>query len=355
MQYARIVTIAMVAIIVGCPTAQQASGADAGRDAAAPDAAPVAMDAAMRLPPPAHASSPPPDARVDVYADASIARDAGMHAGSSGDDDAGDEAAAPHDAGKAIDAATPAADQTMPVIVAAGANHTLYLSIDNGMTFCQVKREVPADIGDGYDNVNLFRHIAYANGHFIAGSATKVFASTNGYDWQDVTDGDRPATGTYVAEIDYGNGYWVGVGASGTVMRSTDLKSWERVNANWQADNARSLAFGNGKFVASRDNSGWWSSTDGSTWQPFDTSQHGGVVFDAGQFIPDPGYRHGGGIRVRATNKTIERAEDRDGAPYVTVATLQDSIADFAFGDLPAADYAPGKVTPPALAECLGR
>jgi hypothetical protein len=243
------------------------------------------------------------------------------------------------------------------VIVAAGADHSLYLSIDNGLTFCEVKREVPADIGDGYDNLNLFRHISYADGRFIAGSATKVFASVNGYAWQDVTGGNRPATGTYVAEIDYGNGYWVGVGASGTVMRSTDLVSWEHVNANWPASNARSLVFGDGKFVASRDSGGWWSSTDGSTWQPFDSNQHGGVVFDGGQFIPDPGYRRGQGIRLRVNfaQKSIERAEDRDGAPFATVATLQDVMSDFAFGDAPAEDFAPGKVMPAELAMCLGR
>ena len=40
---------------------------------------------------------------------------------------------------------------------------------------------------------------------------------------------------------------------------------------------------------------------------------------------------------------------------YATVATLQDVIADFAFADAPAEDFAPGKVTPAELAMCLGR
>jgi hypothetical protein len=352
----RSITVVMMLLAVGCKASEQSSGSDQGHDAVVGDLAPPAIGPVVQDAAAPHASLPP-DVHVEARADASVGHAAGSHAGSGGadgrDDDAG-EAVAAHDAAVPNDATTPPSTQTTPVIVAAGANHTLYLSIDAGLTFCQVQRQVPANIGDGYDNVNLFRHISYANGRFVVGSAAKVFASVNGYAWQDVTGGDRPALGTYVAEIDFGNGYWVGVGASGTVMRSPDLAHWERPNATWPSANARSLVFGDGKFVASRDGSGWWSSTDGSAWQPFDTSQRGGVVFDGGQFIADPGYRHGSGIRVRAGNKTIERADDRDGAQYVTVATLQDSIADFAFGDVPAEDYAPGNVMRQELAACLG-
>lgn len=355
MQYVRFVTMAVIAL-AGCNASQQdGSDVDAGRNTVAHEPAPAPKDPITHETPVVDESSPPV-AQVAPQPDASVAHAVHSHASHHGrsDDDAGDEATPASDA-EPPDAATPPSGETIPVIVAAGANHTLYLSIDDGMTFCQVQREAPANIGDGYDNVNLFRHIAYANGHFVAGSASKVFASVNGYAWQDDTGGDRPATGTYVAEIDFGNGYWVGVGASGSVMRSTDLTHWEHVNASGPSDNARSMAFGNGMFVASHDGTGWWSSTDGSTWQPFQSSQHGGVVFDGGQFISDPGYRHGHGIRVRAGNKTIERAEDRDGAPYATVATLQDQISDFAFGDAPAGDFAAGKVTPADLAACLGR
>jgi hypothetical protein len=291
------------------------------------------------------------DAHVPMQRDAGTAHDAGTHAPGSGGAPAQHDAAV-GDASAEMDAAVEHSGETRPVIVAAGANHTLYLSVDGGMTFCQVRREVPANVGDGYDN--LFRHVSYANGYFVAGSGAVVLASRNGWDWQDVTDGDRPKLGGWVAEIDYGNGYWVGVGANGYVMRSSDLARWEKLSVGWGSQHARSMAFGDGKFVASRDNSGWWSSTDGSRWTQYDAGQKKGVVFDGGEFIPDPGYRHGDGVRLRSTNKQIQRAEDRDGAPYTTVATLQDMIADFAFGEAPVEDYAAGEVTPPALADCLG-
>jgi hypothetical protein len=356
MQYRRLVLIAMVALGAGCKASQPDSSSEGDGIAATAVPPQVTEDTGMPAPPVAQ-PPPPTEVHVDHHVDASVSHGAGTHSHHDRDEDAGDDAVAAQDAAPPVDAALPPSDKTVAVIVAAGADHTLAISIDDGVTFCQVKREVPANIGDGYDNLNLFRHVSYANGRFVAGSATKVFASVNGYAWEDVTGGDRPALGTYVAEIDYGNGYWVGVGASGTVMRSTDLAHWERVNANWPASNARSLVFGDGRFVASRDSGGWWSSTDGSTWQAFDTSQHGGVVFDDGRFMPDPGYRRGHGIRLRATfqDKSIERAEDRDDAPYTKVATLQDVISDFAFGDAPAEDFAPGKVMPVELADCLGR
>jgi hypothetical protein len=262
-----------------------------------------------------------------------------------------------NDASDALDAASDAGDAgdaLMPIIVAAGANHSLHLSIDEGQTFCEVQREPADPIGDGFDNPHLFRHIAFANGRFVAGSWRVVLASSNGHEWQDVTDGDDPVLGNWVGEIDFGNGAWVGVGGYGGVMRSNDLVSWQKLDGDWGDAAFRSLAFGNGMFVASRDGSGWWSSSDGSAWAVLDAAASGPVVFHDADFVSDPGYRSGRGVRLRSGGGGIELAADRDDASYTPVTQTQDGITDFAFGFAPVRDYASARVTSPQLAACLG-
>ena len=343
MHVARGAWVGFLGVALGaCGGSPQPAPSDAGLDAGAVAQVTMPADASVRAP--QHMS----DAGAHSAGDAatqSVPRDAGTRPVD----------ASLADAPGPTDAAVPAeVGDTIPIVVAAGANHSLQLSIDEGQTFCQLQREEPADIGDGFDNPHLFRHITFANHHFVAGSWKVVLASSNGYEWDDVTDGSGPKLGNWVAEIDFGNGYWVGVGGYGGVMRSSDLQHWDRVDVAWENVAARSLVFGDGNFVASRDGMGWWSSTDGTVWTQFDAAQTTGVVFDDGKFIADPGYRRARGTRLRAGGGGIQRADDRDGAEYTTVATVQDGVADIAFGLAPAADYAPGKVTPPALASCLG-
>lgn len=278
--------------------------------------------------------------------------------------DVGRSDGGPRDTGR-IDGATDVAEpdggtpidapdtSLMPVIVAAGSNHARWLSIDEGLTWCDVRDEAP-DTTD-FDNPNLLRNVAYANGRFVTGSWRAIFVSTNGYDWTDVTGDGDPALGQWIADIDWGNDWWVATGGYGTAMRSRDLMSWEVTSDGLPGNEAsRSLAFGDGTFVTARDGVGWFSSTDGASWTELDGAAGTGVVFDGTDFVAPPDYDSGRGVRLASGwPDQIRRADDVDGASFTTVATVDETPLHFAFGWAPAADYEDG-VVPSALADCLG-
>jgi hypothetical protein len=269
-----------------------------------------------------------------------------------------DSSASGEDAG-ARDANTPSGDAgsfdagsaTMPVIVAAGANHVRYLSIDEGLTWCLVDRSDDPE-ATGFDNPFLLRNISYTNGRFVTGSWRAVFASTNGFEWTDVTGGEGPASGQWVADIEYGNGWWVATGGYGTAMRSRDLASWENVSDDLPGNEAsRSMAFGDGIFVTARDAVGWWSSTDGTGWTELDRSAGTGVIFDGTDFVEPPDYDEGRGVRLRgAFPDGIERST---GGAFDSVADGVETVTHFAFGFAPPSDLVRGRVAS-ELADCLG-
>lgn len=244
-------------------------------------------------------------------------------------------------------------EAVMPVVVAAGSNHARWLSIDEGLTWCEVRDVAPGTTD--FDNPNLLRNITYANGRFVTGSWRAIFVSTNGYEWTDVTGDGDPEMGQWIAQIDYGNGWWVATGGYGTAMRSRDLMTWEVTSDELPGNEAsRTLAFGGDRFVTGRDGVGWWESTDGTGWIQRDAAAGTDVAWDGTTFVPRPDYDHARGVRLRSGwPDQIQRADDADGASYTTVATLDETPLHFAFGWAPAADYAPGRV-PSALATCLG-
>ncbi|MGE0788965.1 MAG: hypothetical protein AB7S26_25055 [Sandaracinaceae bacterium] len=277
--------------------------------------------------------------------DAGASVDGGATDGGGGGTDGGANDAGASDAGVA----------TREVIVASGSNHWRAISIDNGMTFCEVDRATEAD-ATGFDNPYLLRTVSFYDGRFVTGSWRAIWVSTNGFEWTDVTGDMNPAFGQWIAQIAYGNGYWVATGGYGRAMRSTDLITWEDTSSELMGNQAsRSLAFGNGMFVTGRDMVGWWSSTDGTGWTQIDPDNDPSLVFDGTDFIERPGYDQGHGIRLRTQwPDEIERATDMDGAPFTLVYTSPtETPTRFAFGDAPAGDFVRGRVPDP-LADCLG-
>lgn len=256
--------------------------------------------------------------------------------GSDASSGAGDTGAAPGD----------------PVVVAVGATHARYVSLDDGVTWCQVGRTDDPE-GQDFDTPFLLRNVTYADGLFVAGSWRAIFASDNGLEWQDVTDGNGPAFGQWVAQIDHGNGWWVATGGYGTAMRSSDLATWEITSDGLGGTQAsRQLAFGNDMFVTARDEVGWWSSSDGASWTQLDAAAGTSVIFDGMQFVPAPDHDAHGDTRLRAAwPDGIERAQG-DGA-FERVATVDDTVTRFAFGTAPAGSIAAAAIDP-ALATCLG-
>lgn len=255
------------------------------------------------------------------------------------------------DVGEGLDGGT--SEATIPIVVGSGSNHGRWLSIDEGLTWCSVRDVAPSTTD--FDNPNLLRNITYANGRFVTGSWTAIYVSTNGYAWTDVTGDGEPAFGQWVAQIAYGNDWWVATGGYGTAMRSRDLMTWEVVSDELPGNEAsRSLAFGAGMFVTGRDSVGWWASADGTGWTQLDPSGDANVLFDGTDFVNRPDYDRGRGVRLQSGwPDQIRRADDVDGASYSTVATVEETPMHFAFGFAPAADYAPG-VVPADLARCLG-
>jgi hypothetical protein len=239
-----------------------------------------------------------------------------------------------------------------PVVVAVGATHARYVSLDDGVTWCQVARtEDPA--GQDFDTPFLLRNVTYANGTFVTGSWEAIFASPNGLEWEDVTQGGGPAAGQWIAQIDWGNGWWVATGGYGSAMRSRDLFAWENTTEGMPGTEAsRMLAFGDGVFVTARDDVGWFQSSDGTAWTQMDASAGTSVVFDGADFVEHPGFDAQGDTRLRgAWPDAIERAVG-DG-PFETVATVQDSVTRIAFGQAPTGSIAAARI-PDDLAACLG-
>ncbi len=241
----------------------------------------------------------------------------------------------------------------VPVVVAVGQSHARYVSLDDGMTWCAVGRTDDPD-GQDFDTPFLLRNVSYSGGQFIAGSWRAIFVSDNGLEWDDITGEGNPEFGQWVAQIQYGNGWWVATGGYGTAMRSSDLMAWETTSDGLPGTEAsRTLAFGNGMFVTGRDDVGWFSSDDGAQWTQLDAGAGSSVVFNGADFTSHPGFDESpSGTRLRGVwPDGIERAVD-DGA-WERVATVDDSITRFAFGFTSDLSIAGAEVDP-ALAGCLG-
>ncbi len=241
----------------------------------------------------------------------------------------------------------------VPVVVAVGASHARYVSLDDGLNWCQTGRTDDPD-GQSFDTPFLLRNVSYANGLFIAGSWRAIFVSENGLQWEDITGDENPDFGQWTAQIQYGNGWWVATGGYGTAMRSQDLMTWEVTSAGMPGTEAsRSLAFGSGMFVTGRDSVGWFSSADGAQWTSMNPSGDSRVIFDGNDFVPHPGYDESeAGTRLRVAGPDgIERAVGE--GSYERVATVGDSVTRVAFGLTSDASISTARITP-ELADCLG-
>ena len=283
-----------------------------------------------------------------AMSDAGSRSDAAMDASSIDAAIAADAPIAPLDAARDDDVP---GEERRDVIVAVGANHARYLSVDTGYTWCFVARATEPD-ATGFDNPYLLRGVSFHEGRFVSGSWRALWVSENGFEWTDVTGEMQPATRQWIAAVAYGNGWWVATGGYGTAMRSRDLSTWEVVSDELPGDEAsRSLAFGAGMFVTARDSVGWWSSTDGTAWAELDSSAGTEVRFDGTRFVEAPDYDEGHGVRLRVGwPDRIERAEGD--ATFERVATVDDALTHFAFGSAPVADFTRARLGD-GLADCL--
>lgn len=286
-------------------------------------------------------------------------RDSGRDSGSvdAGEDvgalDAGSDAGAP-DSGEA----------RMPVVVAYGWQGLRSLSIDEGQTWCETGlMEDPHD--------DLFRSGSFADGLFVgahAGQANRgaIIVSRNGYEWTALHrtnfEAELPEnpSGQWVGGVAFGNGVWHAAGGCGQMAQSTDGLDWTRVDRFVDSClHIRSLAFGDGRFMAGLDDDTWWESADGVEWSVFATDASSQLVWNGSAFEGEVD----GSLRWRGRglcmwgqgwedNAVIMRSENDDCSGAVMVAEPAHSVTAIAYGDAPVEDFDPDRL-PSDLRDCL--
>jgi hypothetical protein len=103
------------------------------------------------------------------------------------------------------------------------------------------------------------------NGRFVAaGIYTQLYSSDNGNTWYRVAD---PLGGTNWTGVAYGNGVFVmvGIGSSNQAYSTDNGREWHGVNSPL-AGGYYSIAYGNGVFVTTSNDSQAYSTDNGQSW-----------------------------------------------------------------------------------------
>lgn len=183
-----------------------------------------------------------------------------------------------------------AAPQGDPVMVAVGYGGRRLRSIDAGLTWEALVEDDPA----GGDDTNLLRAATYAHGLFIA-AGWRIHTSPDGITWTEHTvDGQQWCGG-----LASGNGVTLCTGGCGDSLMTSDGVQWQAAGDATPNECAhmRSLAFGNGRFVARGDNDRMVTTTDGMTWSDLPSYPAGNVVFRDGAF-----WANGDGTYIHSTD-----------------------------------------------------
>jgi hypothetical protein len=96
----------------------------------------------------------------------------------------------------------------------------------------------------------------------LAKSGSSVYTSSNGTSWETASAG-APAG---MADMVFGGGKFVAVGAGGKGCYSSDGSSWTSFTLN-DADNFKAVKYGNNKFIALGAKGSVYTSSNGETWE----------------------------------------------------------------------------------------
>ncbi len=259
----------------------------------------------------------------------------------------------------------PTVEERIPVVVAFGWKGLTSLSIDEGKTWCETGL-----MSDRHND--LFRGGAYHDGLFVGAHAGfknrgAIITSTNGYEWtahhSTNANPELPEnpSGQWYGGVAYGNGKWVaGGGGCSQMASSTDGKSWAKIADLPACKPIRSMAFGNGRFVAGLDELGWWESVDGENWTQKDAGAGTTVVWNGSDFegpINGKTYYRGRGVCLwgegGGSTAKIVRSENADCSDPIDAGPVADKVMAIVFGEAPAKDFQAGAI-PDELGTCLG-
>jgi len=199
-----------------------------------------------------------------------------------------------------------------------------------------------------------FSAVAYGNGQFVAAAESGGIAtSTNGMDWVGHDLGNGP-----FRSVAYGEGRFVAVRTGGSccptlfrfISTSPDGITWTENPQSFPYDNGSRVTYGNGLFVMIGSSPTLLASPDGVNWSsrwPGATNQLWGIVYGNGRFVTVggqgtilesdsiirlglPGQGHTGSLHLSLTGPTgihysIERSTDLTFWETVTNLTLAQS------------------------------
>ena len=134
---------------------------------------------------------------------------------------------------------------------------------------------------------NTLNGVTYGNGIFVAvGGDGTIITSSDGKTWTSRSSG----TSEWLNGVTYGNGIFVAVGGNRTILTSADGQTWRSrsSDSSTNTNHLSGVTYGNGIFVAVEDKGIILTSVDGQTW----TSQSSGtsnvlrgVTYENGIFV----------------------------------------------------------------------
>lgn len=109
----------------------------------------------------------------------------------------------------------------------------------------------------------LYSAATHDNQIVIVGASGTILNSTDASNWTQIPS---PANSTWLYSVAYGNGTYVAVGDSGTVITSTDGLNWTNQSSAQNDANLYAVCFAQNQFVTVGDYGAVSTSPDGTNW-----------------------------------------------------------------------------------------
>ncbi len=126
--------------------------------------------------------------------------------------------------------------------------------------------------------------VAYGNGQWIAvGESGTILSSVDGSTWTSRVSG---YTSKWLVSVGYGSSTWVVVGESGLILTSTDGSSWT-ARTSGTTSRINGVTYGGSRWIAVAESGELLTSTDSRTWTKLSpsTDRLRGITYSYGQFV----------------------------------------------------------------------